>query len=428
MSLPWRSDPGLPGGLVQDPSIAALGSKSPDGATVYGAGASDPITGTVSLEGPTVVGGSLRAVLGPTSAPPTAIHYQWQRSASVGDAFTDISGATGLTYSPTAQDLGLSLRIQASLANGAGLENPVLSLGSPVVQRLIEAQGNTWLSQNPTSERLSVWQGGSDASVALELNYSLPSGVTATVGDKGDRIFAGVCSLIDGAGGSDELFNTDSQGENLLVGGLGADRLYLRPVHDQVIGGELISNPSAFASPFTARADRQGDSFLIDSSDAGSTGEGPLRILDLETGLDQLLLDVLDPLGDWAAIRAQLQALNISINAAPELAKTPSAITLKRGLEVVVDLAGIGLDADGDSLQIIKLSGPDWITASGTSLRATAPTDLSDAQLAAIGLLLGLYDGIAVTPFLQPLVADDYTPGSSTIGAVNLGSSKLGYA
>ena len=218
-----------------------------------------------------------------------------------------------------------------------------------------------------------------------------------------DRIYVGVGSTVDVGPGSDELFNTDSLGGNRLVGGIGSDRFFLRPVNDVVIGGQLISNPSAFGSPFTARADRQGDSFLIDSSDVGSPGVGSLRILDFEAGLDQLLLDGQAPVGDWAAIRAQLKALNININAVPELAKTPSAITLKRGLEVVVDLAGNGRDPDGDSLQIIKLSGPDWITTSGTSLRATAPTDLSHAQLAGIELLLGLYDGTAVTPFLQPL-------------------------
>jgi hypothetical protein len=228
--------------------------------------------------------------------------------------------------------------------------------------------------------------------------------VTLLGSDQGDRIFAGVGSLIDGAGGSDELFNTDSLGGNRLVGGIGSDRFFLRSVNDLVIGGQLISNPFAFGSPFTARADRQRDSFLIESSDAGSPGEDPLRILDFEIGLDQLLLDGLAPAGDWAAICAQLQALNISINAVPELTQPPSAITLKRGLEVVVDLAAIGRDADGDSLQIIKLSGPDWITTSGTSLRATAPSDLSHAELAGIELLLGLYDGTAVTPFLQPLV------------------------
>lgn len=104
---------------------------------------SDPIIGTISLEGPSVVSSSLRAVLGPTSAPSTAIRYQWQRSTPGSESFSDISGASGLIYSPTAQDLGLSLRIQARLTNGAGLDNPALSLRSPVVQRLIEAQGNT---------------------------------------------------------------------------------------------------------------------------------------------------------------------------------------------------------------------------------------------------------------------------------------------
>ena len=126
-----------------------------------------------------MVSSSLRAVLGPTSAPPTAIQYQWQRATTGSESFSDISGATGLANSPTAQDLGLSLRIQASLTNGAGLDNPALSLHSPVVQRLIEAQGNTLLSQNPISEWLSVWRGGPGASMALELTYSLPSGVSA---------------------------------------------------------------------------------------------------------------------------------------------------------------------------------------------------------------------------------------------------------
>ena len=146
--------------LVQDPAAAAFSAKSLIGAPVLGAGTSDPITGTISLEGPSMVSSSLRAVLGPTSAPPTAIRYQWQRATPGSESFSDISGATGLANSPTAQDLGLSLRIQASLTNGAGLDNPALSLRSPVVQRLIEAQGNMLLSQNPISVRLSLWRGG----------------------------------------------------------------------------------------------------------------------------------------------------------------------------------------------------------------------------------------------------------------------------
>jgi hypothetical protein len=99
--------------LVQDPAAAAFSAKSLIGAPVLGAGTSDPITGTISLEGPSMVSSSLRAVLGPTSAPPTAIRYQWQRATPGSESFSDISGATGLANSPTAQDLGLSLRIQA---------------------------------------------------------------------------------------------------------------------------------------------------------------------------------------------------------------------------------------------------------------------------------------------------------------------------
>jgi hypothetical protein len=154
-SLPWSADSDGAGVLVQDPAAAAFSAKSLIGAPVLGAGTSDPIIGTISLEGPSVVSSSLRAVLGPTSAPPTAIRYQWQRATPGSESFSDISGATGLANSPTAQDLGLSLRIQASLTNGAGLDNPALSLRSPVVQRLIEAQGNTLLSQNSISERLA---------------------------------------------------------------------------------------------------------------------------------------------------------------------------------------------------------------------------------------------------------------------------------
>jgi len=154
-SMPWSGATGVAGVLVQDAAAAWFAAKHLNGAPVVGAGASDPITGTISLEGLTMVSGTLRVVLGPSSVPPTAIGYQWQRAAASSGSFSNISGATGLSDSPTALDLGLSLRIPASLTNGAGQENPMPLLRFPVVQRLIEAQGNTLLSQNPTSGRLA---------------------------------------------------------------------------------------------------------------------------------------------------------------------------------------------------------------------------------------------------------------------------------
>jgi Ca2+-binding RTX toxin-like protein len=211
----------------------------------------------------------------------------------------------------------------------------------------------------------------------------------------GDRIFAGVGSWIDGAGGDDELFNSDSQGSNLLVGGLGADRFFLRPVHDRIIGGELFSGAAAFGlSPFTALVDRERDTFLIDSSDPGSSG--PLQILDFEPGVDVLLVDGVAPGGDWALTRQQLQGLNVAINAAPQLSAAPITISVRPGDVQTLDLSPFASDADGDSLQLLKLTGPGWITTAGTTLVLAAPGNLSADQLAAADLELAFSDGQAL--------------------------------
>jgi phosphodiesterase/alkaline phosphatase D-like protein len=226
--------------------------------------------------------------------------------------------------------------------------------------------------------------------------------VTVLGSDAGERIFAGVGSLIDGAAGDDDLFNTDSQGDNRLVGGLGADRLFLRPGRDQVIGGQLFKAAAGFGlSPFTALVDRRRDSFLIDGSDLGTAA--PLQILDFEPGTDALLVDGLAPAGDWAEVLQQLQGLNVAINAAPQLSDAPISLTIHPGQVQTQDLSPFVSDADGDSLQLLKLHGPDWITTTGTTLVLSAPADLSADQLAASEPLLGFSDGRAVADFRPTL-------------------------
>ncbi|MDH4405069.1 MAG: ExeM/NucH family extracellular endonuclease [Cyanobium sp. D14.bin.5] len=217
-----------------------------------------------------------------------------------------------------------------------------------------------------------------------------------------DRIFAGVGSLVDGAAGDDELFNIDSLGGNQLVGGLGSDQLFLQAANDRVIGGLLFSDAAAFGlTPFSALVDRERDSFLIDSSDPGNSGS--LEILDYEPGIDKLLIDGIAPTGDWAAVRQQLQALNVAVNAAPQISGTPVVISLKSGVEVTRDLSAFGLDPDGDALQLLKLSGPEWISTNGTVLKATVPASLTEEQLAGTPLLLGFSDGKAVSSFVAKL-------------------------
>jgi len=221
-----------------------------------------------------------------------------------------------------------------------------------------------------------------------------------------DRIFAGVGSLVDGAAGDDELFNIDSLGGNQLVGGLGSDQLFLQAANDRVIGGLLFSDAAAFGlTPFTALVDRERDSFLIDSSDPGSSGS--LEILDYEPGIDKLLIDGVAPTGDWAAVRQQLQGLNVAVNAAPQLSDTPVVISLKSGVEVTRDLSAFGLDLDADTLQLLKLSGPDWISTSGAVLKATVRVGLTEDQLASIPLLLGFSDGKAVSSFTAQLTLNE---------------------
>jgi hypothetical protein len=226
--------------------------------------------------------------------------------------------------------------------------------------------------------------------------------VTVLGSDAGERIYAGVGSMIDAAGGSDELFNTDSQGGNILVGGLGTDQFLLRAADDTVIGGSLLANTAALGLPaVVGLVDGQRDLLLIDSSSPAP--DGTLRILDVELGRDQLLLDGLAPTGSWTEIRQQLQALGITVNAAPQLAAPLIALSLQPGVEVSRDLGSLASDPDGNPLQLVKLEGPAWISTSGTTVKATAPIGISEEQLAALTLQLAFSDGQAAVALAAQL-------------------------
>ena len=235
-----------------------------------------------------------------------------------------------------------------------------------------------------------------------------------------DRIYAGVGSTVDAGPGSDELFNTDSLGGNRLVGGIGSDRFFLRPVNDVVIGGRLLDDSASLGLPAViALGDRELDNFFIDSSDPAVVE--PLRILDYEPGIDKLLLDGLAPQGDWSSIRRQLQDLNVAINAAPQLNISTIAISLNSGTETAKDLAPYCSDLDADNLQLVKLVGPAWISIAGTVLKANVPAELTEDQLAATNLLLGFSDGKAIASF-TPLLTLNAPP--SKLELANVTSSR----
>jgi phosphodiesterase/alkaline phosphatase D-like protein len=245
----------------------------------------------------------------------------------------------------------------------------------------------------------------------------------------GDRIFAGIGSRVDGAGGEDELFTIDSFGSNLLVGGGGSDRFFLRPVNDTVVGGTLFEAAASLPlPPLTALADRERDTFLIDTSEPAPTT--PLQILDFELGYDQLLIDGLAPTGDWATVRSQLEKLNVRINASPSLSSRPPTISLFPGEKQALELSSLASDADGDTLKLLRLSGPNWITLSGTTLTVAAPSNLNANALESVELVLAFSDGRALSdfrPLLQLVDKPVYTPGPTTTNDLNLGSTANGY-
>ena len=210
-----------------------------------------------------------------------------------------------------------------------------------------------------------------------------------------DRVFAGIGSTINGAGGSDELFNTDSLGGNLLAGGPGLDQLFLQPIHDLAIGGEWLLNAEQYSlTGPTALVDGERDSFLIDSANPGS--DELLHILDFEVGIDELRIDGTPLSGDWSSIKSQLAALNVSINASPKISESPILISLQPGIARSEDLNSYASDLDGDNLRLLVLQGPIWVSASGSTLRATTPMDITAEDLESTELVLGFTDGKAV--------------------------------
>ena len=212
-----------------------------------------------------------------------------------------------------------------------------------------------------------------------------------------DRVVVGIGATVEAGAGSDELDNTDSRGGNLLAGGMGTDRFLLRAAGDTVIGGDLLANASGLGLPdVVGQVDGERDVFLIDSSNPSP--EGTLGILDFELGRDELLLDGLAPTGSWSTVRQLLQGLGITVNAAPQLGTPVITLSLQPGVEESRDLGSLASDPDGNSLQLVKLEGPAWITTSGTTVNATAPIGSSEEQLAAVTLRLAFSDGQAAVP------------------------------
>jgi predicted extracellular nuclease/phosphodiesterase/alkaline phosphatase D-like protein len=266
-----------------------------------------------------------------------------------------------------------------------------------VIGMAIDSQGNQ-LILSPT-DYATVPRNG------IQLPDIAVSGSTGS-----DRTFVGVSARVDGADGNDEFFNLESLGDNILIGGSGADSFYLTSAPDKVIGGIIFSDNARFNLPIDAATpDGHADRFMIDGSEQTTT-TAPLQITDFDRANDLLLLDGERLDGAWGEIKKRMLAKGITINAAPQLSAALSSLSLKLlpGENARFVLPNLDdLDPDGDSLRILLLSGPSWASLADGELRMNVPKNLGQNDLDTLNLSFALTDDKVVVPFgatlsLQP--------------------------
>jgi hypothetical protein len=73
-----------------------------------------------TISGSTVEGSVLSAAKGTWTGSPTAYAYQWERCETTGGGCSNVSGATGTSYTLAASDVGHTLRVLVSASNGGG--------------------------------------------------------------------------------------------------------------------------------------------------------------------------------------------------------------------------------------------------------------------------------------------------------------------
>ncbi|HEY2742557.1 MAG TPA: hypothetical protein VGI69_10330 [Gaiellaceae bacterium] len=73
-----------------------------------------------TISGTAEVGGTLVATRGTWNNKPTSFHFAWQRCDATGAACLAIGGATAKIYTPTAADIGHTLRVSVTAHNADG--------------------------------------------------------------------------------------------------------------------------------------------------------------------------------------------------------------------------------------------------------------------------------------------------------------------
>lgn len=139
------------GDIVAASTADAAGNAASDSDNFVGL-ANSPPTGSVAVTGTVAEDGVLTAsdTLADPDGPGT-VSYRWQSSADGGASWTDIAGATGATFEPGDDQVGLILRAVATYTDGANNPEEVASASTGTVANVNDAPtGAVSVSGTPT--------------------------------------------------------------------------------------------------------------------------------------------------------------------------------------------------------------------------------------------------------------------------------------
>ena len=107
---------------------------SPATAIVKAAPVAPVASAPPAITGTARAGDLLTATHGTWANGPTSYTDTWQRCNNAGSICTPIAGANGLSYRPTALDVGYTLRVSETASNSAGTSAPAASAPTALVQ------------------------------------------------------------------------------------------------------------------------------------------------------------------------------------------------------------------------------------------------------------------------------------------------------
>src|ERR1019366_3459580 len=120
----------------QETATNTGGPSTPASSTPTALVAAPPVpvnTALPTITGSAVQGQTLTETPGSWSNSPTGVSDQWQDCDSTGTICTPIKGASGPTYTLTANDVGSTIQVQETAANTGGPSTPASSTPTAVV-------------------------------------------------------------------------------------------------------------------------------------------------------------------------------------------------------------------------------------------------------------------------------------------------------